>query len=50
MSFKELTFHEKCVLVIAIEERIELLEDHIKDSQEDLLLLQTMLKKIKATN
>lgn len=49
MNLKELTFHEKCVLVIAIEERIEALEDHIKDSQEDLLILQIMLKKLKAT-
>lgn len=50
MDLKDLTFHEKCVLVVAIEERIEVLEEHIKESQEDLLLLQTLQKKIKGTN
>lgn len=44
-----LTQQETFVLIGAIKDRMDALEDNIKDAQDELLLLQVMQKKIKAT-
>ena len=45
----DLTNQETFVLIGAIEDRLNALEDNIKDAQEEMLLLQVMQKKLKAT-
>ena len=45
----EITDCERFVLLGAVKDRIEFLEDDIKSASEELLLLQILEKKIKAT-
>lgn len=49
MALPCFTNQEKYVLLEAITERIENLELEVKAASEELLLLQTLQKKIKAT-